>query len=54
MSSLFDSFYRASNTKDKPGNGLGFYMCKYIMEKMDGEIFAACEKQGLSFTLVLR
>jgi hypothetical protein len=29
-------------------------MCKYIKEKMDGEIFAACEKQGMSFTLVLR
>ncbi|MFT8350180.1 sensor histidine kinase [Clostridium saccharoperbutylacetonicum] len=51
---IFDSFYRASNTKDKPGNGLGLYMCKYIMEKMDGEIFAECEKQGMSFTLVLR
>ncbi len=51
---IFDSFYRASNAKDKPGNGLGLYVCKYIMEKMDGEIFAECEKQGMSFTLVLR
>ena len=51
---IFDSFYRASNAKDKPGNGLGLYISKRIMEKMDGEIFAECEKQGMSFTLVLR
>ena len=51
---IFDSFYRASNARDKQGNGLGLYICKYIMKKMDGEIFAECEKEGMSFTLVLR
>lgn len=51
---IFDSFYRGSNAKDKPGNGLGLYICKYVMEKMDGEIFAECEREGMSFTLVLR
>lgn len=51
---IFDSFYRASNAKDKQGNGLGLYICKYIMEKMDGEIFSECEREGMSFTLVLR
>lgn len=51
---IFDSFYRASNATDKQGNGLGLYICKYIMGKMDGEIFAECEKEGMSFTLVLR
>ncbi|KOA20337.1 signal transduction histidine-protein kinase BaeS [Clostridium homopropionicum DSM 5847] len=51
---IFDSFYRASNAKDKPGNGLGLYICKHIMEKMDGEIFAECERDGMSFTLVFR
>jgi len=51
---IFDSFYRASNAKDKEGNGLGLYICKYIMGKMDGEIFAECEEEGMSFTLVLR
>ena len=51
---IFDSFYRGSNTKNKQGNGLGLYICKYIMEKMDGEVFAECEKEGMSFTLVLR
>ncbi|TCT16233.1 signal transduction histidine kinase [Natranaerovirga pectinivora] len=51
---IFDSFYRASNGKDKEGNGLGLYICKYIMEKMDGEIFAMYEEEGMSFTLVFR
>lgn len=51
---IFDSFYRASNAKDKQGNGLGLYICKYIMKKMYGEIFSECEKGGMSFTLVLR
>jgi signal transduction histidine kinase len=51
---IFDSFYRGSNAQDKPGNGLGLYICKAIMEKMDGEIFAQCEREGMSFTLVFR
>jgi signal transduction histidine kinase len=51
---IFDSFYRGSNSADKPGNGLGLYICKYIMKKMDGDVFAECEKEGMSFTLVLR
>lgn len=51
---IFDSFYRGSNAKDKQGNGLGLYICKYIMEKMDGEVFTECEREGMSFTLVLK
>lgn len=51
---IFDSFYRGSNAAAKPGNGLGLYICKHIMEKMDGEIFAECESDGMSFTLVFR
>lgn len=51
---IFDSFYRASNAKNKQGNGLGLYICKYIMEKMDGEIFAQYENDGMSFILVFR
>ena len=51
---IFDSFYRGSNGKNKEGNGLGLYICKYIMKKVDGDIFAECEGEGMSFTLVLR
>ena len=50
---LFDSFYRGSNAGDKEGNGLGLYICREIMQKMEGEIFAYREKEGMSFHLVL-
>ncbi|MGL4107548.1 sensor histidine kinase [Clostridium sp. LP20] len=51
---IFDSFYRGSNANEKEGNGLGLYICKYIMKKMDGDVFAELERDGMSFTLVLR
>lgn len=49
---LFDSFYRGSNAGDKEGNGLGLYICREIMQKMDGEIFVQAENDGMSFFLV--
>lgn len=54
MPHLFDSFYRGSNVSDKPGNGLGLYICKQIMHKMDGEIFAERREDGMSFGVVFR
>ena len=52
MPRLFDSFYRGSNAGDKEGNGLGLYICREIMQKMEGEIFAQAENEGMSFFLV--
>lgn len=54
MPHLFDSFFRGSNAADKPGNGLGLYICKQIMNKMDGEIFAESKEDGMSFGVVFR
>lgn len=51
---LFDSFYRGSNVTDKPGNGLGLYISRQIMNKMDGEIFAERREDGMSFSIVFR
>lgn len=51
---LFDSFYRGSNVTDKPGNGLGLYISRQIMNKMDGEIFAERREDGMSFCMVFR
>lgn len=52
MPHLFDSFYRGSNAADKPGNGLGLYISRQIMNKMEGEIFAERKEDGMSFCLV--
>lgn len=49
---LFDSFYRGSNAQGKSGYGLGLYICKNIMRKMDGDIFWEATKSGMSFVLV--
>lgn len=50
---LFDSFFRGGNTRGQQGNGLGLYICREIMHKMDGEIFATCEDDGMAFVVVL-
>ena len=52
MPHLFDSFFRGSNTSNQEGNGLGLYICREIMRKMEGEIFATQENDGMSFQLV--
>lgn len=49
---LFDSFFRGSNAKGKEGNGLGLYICRQIMLKMDGDIFVQTKQDGMSFCLV--
>lgn len=54
MPHLFDSFYRGSNVGGQDGNGLGLYICREIMRRMDGEVFAQREENGMSFTLVFR
>lgn len=50
---MFDSFYRGENTRGQQGSGLGLYICKEIMHKMGGEIFAEILKDGMAFTVVL-
>ena len=52
---IFDSFYRGSNVKKQEGNGLGLYICKQLMHKMDGEIFAKIkEDSNFETTVVIR
>ena len=51
---LFDSFWRGKNAKDKNGSGLGLYICKEITHKMNGDIFAEWEDDGMKFTVVLK
>ena len=38
MPFIFEKFYRGSNSKEKQGTGLGLYIVKYMMEKMNGKV----------------
>ena len=49
---IFESFFRASNSEGKQGNGLGLYICREIMRRMNAEIFAEKEADGMAFLLV--
>lgn len=51
---IFESFYRGANSKGQRGNGLGLYICRELMQKMDGAIFAQKSDEGMTFTLVFR
>lgn len=54
MTHLFDSFFRGSNTDGVQGNGLGLYICRQLMRKMDGDIYVERKEDGMGFTLVFR
>lgn len=54
MPHLFDSFYRGSNVGGKDGNGLGLYIGRQIMRKMEGDIFAEKAENGMRFHMVFR
>lgn len=51
---LFDSFYRGSNSEKQKGSGLGLYICKELLHKMDGEIFAKINGDDFAVTIVIR
>ena len=54
LSNIFDSFYRGSNSNDVKGSGLGLYICKKLMRKMDGEIFAEMNGDVFCVTIVIK
>ncbi len=54
MPHIFESFYRGVNAEGKQGNGLGLYICREIMLKMKGDIYATGDDGGMSVTLVIK
>lgn len=52
MSHIFESFWRGSNAGNINGSGLGLYICRQIMNKMDGEIFAEIRDDRMLVTSV--
>lgn len=53
LPNIFDSFYRGSNSTGLKGSGLGLYICKTLMRKMDGEIFAGMKEDVFCVTIVV-
>jgi len=51
---MFESFWRGSNAHEKLGNGLGLYICKHIMSKMNGDVFAKGDQEGMHFVVVVK
>ncbi|NNC74919.1 MAG: HAMP domain-containing histidine kinase [Acidimicrobiia bacterium] len=37
---VFDRFYRATAARSRPGSGLGLAIVKYVVDSLDGEVFA--------------
>lgn len=51
---IFESFWRGSNVGSNKGSGLGLYICRQLMLKMDGEIFAEIQGDYMCITVVFR
>ena len=52
---ITNKFYRGKNWQDtdKDGNGLGLYIAKTLMQKMNGDLVAESDGEGLSITLII-
>lgn len=51
---IFDTFWRGSNVGGNHGSGLGLSICRQLMKKMDGDIFAICKDYEMKVTAVFR
>ncbi len=49
---IFDSFWRGANSENISGSGLGLYICRQLMHKMNGEIFAEINADNMLVTTV--
>lgn len=49
---IFESFWRGSNSEKQGGSGLGLYICRQLMHKMGGEVFAEIYGEFITVTAV--
>lgn len=52
LTHIFESFWRGANAGNIGGNGLGLYICRQLMRKMNGEIFAKIDNDIITVTTV--
>lgn len=49
---IFESFWRGANAENIRGSGLGLYICRQLMRRMNGEIFAEIDDEIITVTAV--
>ena len=49
---IFDSFWRGSNAGSSAGSGLGLSICRQLMHRMGGDVFAQVHDQQMCVTVV--
>ncbi|MDE6595597.1 MAG: HAMP domain-containing histidine kinase, partial [Oscillospiraceae bacterium] len=52
LPNVFDSFWRGANAESIAGSGLGLYISRCLMRKMNGEIFAEIKDRVMCVTAV--
>lgn len=52
ITNIFESFWRGTNSRKEKGSGLGLYICRELMHKMNGEIFAQIKEREMYVTVV--
>jgi signal transduction histidine kinase len=51
---MFESFWRGTNAHKEKGSGLGLYICRQLMRKMNGETFAEIHDGDMFVTAVFQ
>lgn len=51
---MFESFWRGTNAHKEKGSGLGLYICRQLMRKMNGETFAEIHDGDMCVTAVFQ
>lgn len=51
---IFESFWRGRNSEKMEGSGLGLYICRQLMHKMNGDIFAEMNDGVIEITTIFR